>query len=117
VLDVDLQPPWQARRFAVELLVPVVAPPADPLRKQEPRCDRIHEQEDTGAGAMIDPGTDYAAQEDPAPDAEATLPDRERTPPVVGHLVPAGDVVVSAGPDDAGGDAPDRHPQHQVGIA
>src|SRR5436190_13377398 len=117
VLNVDLQPPGQARRFAVELLIPVVAPPADPLREQEPRCDGVHEQEDAGAGAVDDPGTDHAAEEDPAPDAEAALPDRERAPPVVGHLVPARDVVVSAGPDDAGCDAPDRHPQHQVGVA
>src|SRR5205823_7581044 len=36
---VDAQLPWQARGLAVQLLVPVVAPAADPLREQEPCRD------------------------------------------------------------------------------
>src|SRR6185437_12037321 len=79
--------------------------------------DRVHEQKDARSGAVDDPRADQRAEEDSAPDAEASLPDRERPPPVVGHLVPARDVVIGPRPDDSGRDTPDRHPQHEIRVA
>src|SRR3954453_11810749 len=45
---------------------------------------------------------------DAAPDAEAALPDRERPPPLVRDLVPAGGQEVDAAADPAAGEAPHR---------
>src|SRR5439155_26227337 len=81
MLDIDLQPPRQAGRLAVQLLVPVVAPAADSLREQEPRRDGVHEQKNAGARTVDDPGADHAAEEDPAPASEPALPGRAPAPP------------------------------------
>jgi hypothetical protein len=43
VLRVDLEPPGQVGRLAVELLVPPVAEPADALREEQPRGDAVRE--------------------------------------------------------------------------
>ena len=48
------RPHGRLGRLAVELLVPPVAPAADPLREQEARRDRVHEVADAGAGAAHD---------------------------------------------------------------
>src|SRR6185437_16004546 len=69
------------------------------------------------AGAVDDHGAGDAAEQDAAPDAEAALPDGERPPPMVGYLVPAGDVVVDARADDPERDAPHGDPQDEVPVA
>src|SRR5439155_22565947 len=87
VLRIDLQAPWQVGRLAEELLVEPVADAADPLRQQEPRGDGVHEQPHALTRAMDDPSSGEDAEEDSAPNAEPALPDRERPPPLVRHLV------------------------------
>src|SRR5262249_34003520 len=116
---IDLQPPEQRRRLAVELLVEPVAPTPDPLREQQARRDRVHEQADAVPRAVNDPSASEDAEEDPAPDAEAALPDGERRPPRVDRLdlAPAGDVVVEPGADDAERDAPDCDTEDEVPVA
>ena len=114
---VDLEPPGQVGRLAEELLVPPVADPPDRLRDEQPGREAVGEQPDVGAGALGDEPADEAAERDPAPDAEAALPDRERPPPLVGHLVPARREVVEPGADDAGADAPDGAAEDQVPVA
>src|SRR5207245_1785948 len=103
----DLQPPRELRRLAEQLLVEPVPPAPDPLLQQEAGRDRVHEEPHALVRAAHHPGADQHPEEDSAPDAEAALPDRERTPPLVRHLAPAGDVVVEARADDSGRDAPD----------
>src|SRR5262249_7192603 len=110
-LAVDLERPRQRRVLSVELLVPVVAPAAGPLRKQEAGRDRVHHQPHAVPRAPDDPRTDGDAERDRAPDPEAARPDGERPVPVRVDrrvLVPARDVVVEARADDAGDYAPDR---------
>ena len=106
-------------RLAEELLVPPVADPADPLREQQARRDGVHEPEDAVARALHDDRAGEAAEEDPAPDAEAALPDRERRPPLVDrlHLVPRRDVVVEARADDPEADAPDGDAEDEIPVA
>ena len=65
--------------------------------------------------AMIPADEDAAG--DAAPDAEAALPDRERPPPLVRHLVPARREVVEARADDPGADAPDGDAEDQIPVA
>ena len=78
---------------------------------------RIREQGEALAGTPDDDAAGDDAEEDAAPDAEASLPDRDRPVPLVRELVVARDDVVEAGADDAGGDAPDRDAQHEVPVA
>src|SRR4029079_2886829 len=111
VLRVYLEPTGEVGRLAEELRFEPVAKPADALRDEQPWRNRIGEEPRTLPRSPDDevPGED--AEQDGAPDAEAALPDREEAPPLVRHLVPAGDVVVGAGADDPERDAPDRHAQ------
>ena len=119
MLGIDLQPPRQIGRLAEQLLVEPVAPAPDPLREQQTRRDRVHEQPDALMGSMDDPCAREDAEEDSAPDAEPALPDGERRPPRVEvvDLVPAGDVVVEPRADDPGGDAPDRDAEDEIPVA
>src|SRR5205814_8957498 len=75
VHEVDLQAPRQARRLAVQLLVPPVAPAADALREEQAGRNGVHEALDAVPGAAHDDGACERAEEDPAPHAEAALPD------------------------------------------
>ena len=72
---VDPQRPRQARRLAVELLVPVVPPATHALREQDPRRDRVHHQRDAVAGALDDDRAGEEAERDRAPDSETAVPD------------------------------------------
>ena len=114
VLRGDLERPRQVARLPEQLLVEVVAPAADRLREQEPGRDRVHEGVDALAGAVHDPGAHEHAGADPAPDAEAALPDGEGLPPFVVDRAPARDHVVEAGADDAGEDAPHGDAEDEV---
>ena len=49
--------------------------------------------------------------------AESALPDGERPPPLVRHLVPARGEVVEPRADDAGADTPDRDAEDQIPVA
>src|SRR4029453_8698271 len=62
VLRVDLQPPGQVGRLAVELLVPPIAPAADALREQQARRDRIHHVAHARALAAHDDRAHEAAE-------------------------------------------------------
>ena len=118
VLEVDLERPGHVGRLAEELLVPPVA-----RRGRSParRAGRARPRPANGAhalpGAPNDDRAGDAAEQDPAPHAEAALPDREDAPPLVRDLVPARDHVVEARADDAEGDAPDRHAQDEIPVA
>ena len=114
---VDLEAPRQVGRLAEELLVPPVADPPDRLGDEQSGCEAVGEQPHVGAGALRDVPTDEAAGRDAAPDAEAALPDRERPPPLVGHLVPARREVVEPGADDARTDAPDGAAEDEIPVA
>src|SRR5439155_26605623 len=82
VVRVDLQPPRQARRLPVQLLVEPVAPAADALREEEPRRDSIHEVAHARARAAHDDRAGDTAEQDPAPDPETALPDGEDALPL-----------------------------------
>src|SRR6185437_11598563 len=93
---VDAQLPREARRPAVQLLVPVVAPAADALREQKPGRDRIHHQADAVARAPHDDRAGQDASRNRAPDPEPAVPYGREAPPVLmncGILAPARDVV------------------------
>ena len=120
VRRVDLEAPRQVGRLPEELLVPPVADPPDRLRHEQPGREAVGEEPDVRAGALRDEAADEAAGGDPAPDAEAALPDRERPPPLVGHLVPARREVVEPRADDARRRRPRRRsgrsgPSHRRG--
>src|SRR5437868_12437813 len=51
---IDLQRPRKLRGLAVELLVPVVPPPADPLGEEQTGRDRVHHQPDAVARVAHD---------------------------------------------------------------
>ena len=117
---VDAQPPGQARRPAVQLLVPVVAEAADCLREQEPGRDGVHHQPDAVARAPHDEGADEDAERDPSPDPEAAVPHSGEAPPVGVDrriLVPARDVVVEARAHHTGDDSPERDAEDEIPVA
>ncbi|SHW80348.1 Uncharacterised protein [Mycobacteroides abscessus subsp. abscessus] len=71
----DLQTPRQIRRPAVQLLVEVVAQPADGLGQDDAGRDGVAERgQRDSVPAAADPGAD-ATERDRAPDAEAAVPD------------------------------------------
>ena len=114
---VDLEPPREVGRLPEELLVPPVAEPADTLGEEEPGREAVRQQPDVGARALRDDPADETPGRDPAPDPEPAAPDRERSPPLVGHLAPARREVVEASADDARGDAPDRAAEDEIPVA
>ena len=114
---VDLEAPREIGRLAVQLLIPPVSDPPDGLRHEQPRREAVGEQPHVCAGALRDDAADETAGSDATPDTEAPLPDRERTPPLIGHFVPARGEVVEAGTDDARADTPHRTPEDQVPVA
>ena len=111
VRRVDLQAPRQVGGPAVELLVEVVADPADGLGEEQSRRDGVgqHAQPDAVA-AGVEPGAEQSTGDRP-PDAESAVPHLER-----GHRVAAlAEVevgvrghVVETSADQACGDGPQR---------
>jgi hypothetical protein len=97
--------------------LPNIADAADRLRDQQRGRAGVHERGDVRASSVHAPDADGDAERDPAPDAEAALPDRERAPPGVRDLVPARDHVIEAAADQAGGEAPQRDLVDQLGVA
>ena len=87
-----------------------------PVRRAGPGARQSASKPDVGACALRDEAADETAGGDPAPDAEAALPDRERPPPLVGHLVPARREVVQPRTDDARADAPDGAAEDEVPV-
>src|SRR5690242_14583790 len=117
---VDPELPREARRPAVQLLVPVVAPATDALREQEPGSNRIHHQTDAVTGAPHDDRAGRDARGDRSPDPESPVPHRREAPPVLmdrGILAPARDVVVRARADDAEDDAPEGDAEDEIPVA
>src|SRR6185312_11211115 len=90
----DLEAPGKVGRAAEELLVEVVADPADRLGDEQGGGGAVHEGGDRDARPVDPPDPDRGARGDPAPDPEPAVPDRERSPPGVGHFAPARDVEV-----------------------
>ena len=108
---IDLQTPRHRGLPAVELLVEVVAEPADGLRQQDGGCDGIAEG---GQPDAVPPRADpraEGAEEHRPPDAETTVPDLQRVDRVLGTVAeirtPVGDQVVDAATDQAEGHRPD----------
>ena len=83
VRRVDLEPPGKVGGLAVELLVPPVADSPHRLGDEQARCETVGEEPHVGPGALRDDPADETSCGDPAPDSEATLPDRERPPPLI----------------------------------
>src|SRR5919106_568493 len=94
MVGVDLKPPWECRWLAEELLVEVVANSADRLCDEQPGRRRVQESGDVGVVATQAPDADGGSDRYSAPDAQTALPDGERAPPVVRHLIPARGQVV-----------------------
>ena len=111
---VDLHAPRQRRRPAVKLLIEVVAQPADRLRENDSRRNRVAERRQRYAAApAADPSAD-ATERDRTPDTQAAVPDAQRTKDpgtaVAEVLWPVGDDVVQPTADQ-----PERHrPQRDV---
>ena len=99
VSRINLERPRQLRGAAEQLLVEIVADPADRLCDQQSGRGSIHERRDVHASAAQAPQPHSRTGSDPAPDPQAALPDRQRPPPVVRHLVPARREVVQATPN------------------
>ena len=110
----DLQTPRQIGRPAVQLLVEVVAQPADGLGQDHPGCDGIAERgQRNSVPAAADPRAD-AAECDRTPDAQAAVPDSDGTGDARAALgevgTPIGHQVVQATTDET-----ERHrPQRDV---
>ncbi len=66
------------RRTAEQLLVEVVAPPTDCLRKYDAGRDRVHERERVEMPAPREHEHRDQAAADRAPDRQPALPDLER---------------------------------------
>jgi len=115
----DLQPPRQLGRAAEQLLVEVVADPADRLGAQQPWGDDVHEQSQLRPRESLvgDVQAGRGAGGDPAPDPEPALPDRERTPPVIGDLTRGRDQEIDPPADQAGGKAPHRDLVTEIRVA
>ena len=103
----DLQPPWQVRRPAEQLLVPPVAQPPDGLGQGQGRRRAVGRREQRDALLRGAPQTDGHTERDAAPDAEAALPDVEDPDRVVPEQLPVGDDVVEPRPDHPGGNGPE----------
>src|SRR5271163_4864531 len=111
-----LQAPGEARGAAEELLVEVVADPADRLGDQQARGGCVHEPGDAHAlAAQRDRAADETARYT-SPDTKAALPDRQPPPPVVGDFAPACDVVIEPRTEDPRGHAPDRDGVDEVRV-
>ena len=101
----DLQAPRQIRGPAVQLLVEVVAQPADGLGQDDAGRDGVAERgQRDSVSAAADPGAD-ATERDRAPDAEAAIPDphgRTDAGAALGEVrPPVGHQVVQPATDEA----------------
>ena len=114
----DLQAEEQLGGRPEQLLVEVVADPADGLGDQQAGRGRLHEAEQVVAPQtpVDDEQPDEHAAGDPAPDAEPAVPDREHAPPVIGDLAGGGDVEVDPSTDQTGRERPHRDLVGQVGV-
>ena len=74
---VDLQAPRHGRRAAVQLLVEVVAEPADGLGQDDARCDRITERRQRDPALPAPDPRAHRTQRDRTPDTQAAVPDAE----------------------------------------
>jgi hypothetical protein len=103
----DLQRPRQVGRATEQLLVEVVADPADCLADQQRRRDGVHERGGRDARAAKAPEADEATERHPAPDPHAAVPNGERPPPVLRHEVGAGQVEIQAASHESCGKGPE----------
>ncbi len=113
----DLQAPGQAGRAAEQLLVEVVADPADALRDEQGGRHRVHDYRHVAAGFAGPPDADRDRDRDRAPDPEPPAPDGEDAIPDVRDVHRRGDVEVDTAADDPGGHAPHGHVPDQFGVA
>ena len=114
---VDLKRPRETARATEEFLVEVVADPADRLGDQQRRRRCIEESRDVGAAAAKHPEASEGPGGDAAPDAEPPVPDRNRSPPMRRHFVPARREEVKAPADQPGGKGPDRDVLNKATVA
>ncbi len=120
VRRVDLQPPRQVGRPAVELLVEVVPPPSDPLCDHDGWCEGVGQRgEPDAVPATPDVGTERTERHR-APDPQSAAPDVERGPRVLPRLevqLRVGDHVVQPGSDQSERHRPDRDVTDGAGTA
>lgn len=110
---VDPEPPRKAGRPPEQLLVEPVPDTADGLREEQAWCRGVEEARDVGAPPPKHPDTGERPAGDAAPDAEAAVPNGERSPPRVRRLLPAGREKVETPAEDPGREAPQRHLVHE----
>src|SRR6478735_3461548 len=118
---VYLQTPRQSRWPAVKLLIEVIPQPADRLRQNDSRRDRVTERRQRyAATAAADPCAD-AAERDRTPDTEAAVPDSQRTQKpgtaVAEVLGPVGDDVVEPTAEQAERHRPQRNVVDDAALA
>ena len=109
----DLHTPRDGGLPAVQLLVEVVAQPADGLRQHDARSNGVTEgRQRNPPAAAGNPGT-HTAEEDRAPDTEAALPDPQRgtdTSPARTEVgFPVGEQVIEPAADQPERHSPQRH--------
>src|SRR6185437_2900528 len=117
VLERYDQAPRQGCRASEQLLVEVVADPADGLSDQQRRRDRVGEQSDARTRATYPPRAYQGASRDAAPHPKATRPHSEHAVPHMRDLVWRRDVEVDPAADDASRNRPQCQVADQSGIA
>src|SRR6266581_300866 len=104
----DDQGPRKGRGLAVELLVEVVADPADGLGDEQCGSYRVGERRETDAMPPQPPDARERPARDAAPDPQTAGPDREGPVPHVRDVGRGGQVEVDPAADDARGHGPQR---------
>src|ERR1700741_4470556 len=74
----DLKTPRQSRRSSVQLLVEIVAQPANGLGQNDSRCDRVTERRQRNALLPASDPRTNTAKCHRAPEAKAAVPDPQR---------------------------------------
>ena len=108
--EVDLQAPGQVGGSPEQLLVEVVAEPADHLGQQQAGGQRVRQRpQQHPVPVAVEPGSEHSAG-DRAPDAEAAVPDLQGTERVAAGAeveVVVGRHVPDPGSDQPGGNRPE----------
>ena len=105
-----------AKQFAADIFTKLAISEGK-VHSVPPDDVEFHERRDVGAPAVQDPQATQRAAGDPAPDAQAALPDRERTPPVVRDLAGRGDQEIDPPADQPGRESPQGDLVHELGLA
>ena len=108
VREVDLEAPRERRGPTEQLLVEVIAPPADSLREHDADGETVHDHDRVEVAATCDHDHRDEPETDRTPDRQTAAPDLEGTPRVVLEPLVVGDHVVEPRADHAPHDHPER---------